>query len=261
MSREAPPVLFVSHGAPTLAVQDSPAHRFLCELGSAFEPPKAILVASAHWESAEPRLGAVERPDTIHDFYGFPEALYALRYEPPGAPAVARQAVECLQEAGIAADSDHERGLDHGAWVPLSLIYPDARIPVCQISLQTALGPAHHLALGEALQPLRQDGVMILGSGSATHDLSSFRGQAADADPPDWVVGFQDWLADAVEGGSLQELLDYRERGPFAVRNHPSEEHILPLHVALGAAAGRPGRRLHRSHAYGVLAMDVYAFD
>lgn len=255
------PSLFLSHGAPTLPLTDTPARTFLSQLGRELPRPKAILVASAHWETERPTVNAVAWNETIHDFYGFPRALYELRYPAPGAPDLAKAVAERLQAAGIACDVDRQRGLDHGAWVPLSLIYPAADIPVLQLSVQTHLGPEHHLRLGRALAPLRDQGVLIIGSGSFTHDLSEFRGHGANDPAPDWVNSFADWFDAALTDERFADLVDYRRLAPYATKNHPSEEHLLPLYVALGAAGAHAhAQRLHASATYGVLRMDVYAF-
>jgi len=256
------PSLFVSHGAPTLIIQDGPAHRFLAGYGAALGKPSAILVASPHWESSDLLLSTAEQPETIYDFYGFPKALYEISYAAPGAPAVAARAAAMLRDAGLKGAEDPNRGLDHGAWVPLHLMYPDADIPVAQISIQTGLGPTQQLAVGRALAPLRDEGVLIVGSGSATHNLAEFRGQAVDTPPPDWVTEFADWTHAALSEGRTNDLLAYRTTAPHAVRNHPTDEHFLPLITALGA--GGPNTRAERVHAsttYGVLAMDAYAFS
>lgn len=255
------PSLFLSHGAPTLPVTETPARAFLSRLGSELDRPDAILVVSAHWETAAPTLNAVEWNDTIHDFYGFPRPLYDMRYPAPGAPALAARIATLLHDGGLACDIDLQRGLDHGAWVPLSLIYPAADIPVLQLSVQPNLGPAHHLHIGRTLAPLRNDGVLIIGSGSFTHDLSEFRGHMPNDRPPDWVNDFADWFDAALSERRIADLVDYRHLAPHAVKNHPSEEHLLPFYVALGAAGSKPvARRLHASATYGVLRMDVYAF-
>ncbi len=255
------PSLFLSHGAPTLPLMESPARDFLARAGEMLPRPKAIVVVSAHWETAVPTVSSVALNETIHDFYGFPRPLYEMRYPAPGAPAVAARIADLLRADGIACDTDHRRGLDHGAWVPLLLMYPKADIPVLQLSIQTDLGPAHHLRLGRALAPLRDDGVLIIASGSFTHNLSEFRGRAPDDPAPDWVNQFADWFDAALAGQRTDDLLDYRRKAPFATRNHPSEEHLIPLYVALGAAGPHAEvQRLHASATYGILRMDVYAF-
>ncbi|MDP1537989.1 MAG: class III extradiol ring-cleavage dioxygenase [Burkholderiales bacterium] len=256
------PALFVSHGAPTLALEPGPTRGFLAELGAALPRPRAILVVSAHWETAAPAVSAAAHPETIHDFYGFPEALYAMRYPAPGAPGLAARAAELLAASGFSGTTAVERGLDHGAWVPLMLMCPEADIPVIQLAVQTALGPAHHWRLGEALRPLRDQGVLIIGSGSVTHNLREFGHHRHDSPPPSWVSEFNGWLHDKVVSLDQQALLDYRARAPQAARNHPTEEHLLPLFVAAGAATpGSRPERLHSAYTYGVIGMDAYRFD
>lgn len=256
------PSIFVSHGAPLLAVQPGPARDFLTGLGSALGRPRAVLAVSAHWESSDAAVSAAAQPETIYDFYGFPDELYRMKYPAPGAPELASRVRDLLGGEGIEVRVHASRGLDHGAWVPLMLMYPEADIPVTQLTVQTARGTGHHFRLGGLLRSLREEGVLILGSGSATHNLREFGRYREEADPPAWVTGFQEWLAQTIEGGKVDDLLDYRVRAPEAVRNHPTEEHILPLFVAAGAAsAGTAGRRLHRSHTFGILAMDAYRFD
>ena len=254
------PALFVSHGAPTLPLEPGPTRGFLTELGKSVGTPAAILIVSAHWETAAPAVSTASQPETIHDFYGFPEALYQMHYAAPGAPELARRVVQLLDKAGLQAAAVPDRGLDHGAWVPLLLMYPAADIPVTQLSVQTALGPAHHWRLGEALRPLRDEGVLIAGSGSVTHNLRGL--DRYDAPPPQWVAGFNEWLAGAVEAGRTADFLDYRRIAPNAARNHPTEEHLLPLFAAAGAATpGTLPRRIHAGYTYGVIGMDAYRFD
>ncbi|WP_207485736.1 DODA-type extradiol aromatic ring-opening family dioxygenase [Arenibaculum pallidiluteum] len=256
------PAVFVSHGSPMMAISETPAHRFLTGLGRELARPRAVLAVSAHWETREPRASTVQAPETIHDFGGFPRALYEIRYPAPGAPDLAREALALLAEAGIEGREDAGRGLDHGAWVPLSLMYPGADIPVTQLSVQPQMGARHHARLGEALRPLRERGVLILASGSLTHNLFEFFSggrRGSDAAVPGWVSGFGDWMQAALEDGRTEDLLEYRTRAPDAARNHPTEEHLLPLYVALGA--GSRARPLHRSYEHGVLAMDAYAVD
>lgn len=257
------PTLFVSHGSPMLAIADSPARRFLLELGQSLPRPDAILVASAHWESlGAPAVSLAAQPATIHDFGGFPDALFAIQYPARGAPAVAQRAAELLQQAGFAVKRSPDRGLDHGAWVPLRLMYPDADISVMQVSIMRGASPAEHDKMGRALAGLRNQGVLVVGSGSLTHNLYEFRGHAIDAPVPSWVSDFGDWMNTMLEAGQRDALLDYRRKAPSAERNHPTDEHLLPLFVAMGAAgAEASARRVHTSYEYGVLAMDVYAFS
>ncbi|MDE8344667.1 MAG: class III extradiol ring-cleavage dioxygenase [Acidocella sp.] len=256
--------MFISHGSPMTALMDSPARHFLERLGTDRPRPRAILVASAHWERASPCVSAPVSNTTIHDFHGFPPALYALRYDPPAAPELAARAVELLGASGIPGTIDHGRGLDHGAWVPLMLAYPDADIPVAQISLLAGQGPRHHLAMGAALRPLVDQDVLVLGSGSFTHDLRRFGHGRAALDAPESadVTEFSDWMDARIVAGDAASLVDYRTRAPFAAEEHPTEEHLLPLFVAMGAAgADITARRLHRSVEFGFLRMDAYAFS
>lgn len=257
------PALFVSHGSPMLAVQDSPARRFLQDLGKSLPRPKAIAVVSAHWESlGAPAVNFTELPETIHDFGGFPRVLFEIEYPVHGAPEIARRAASLLEASGYAVQRSPHRGLDHGAWVPLRLMFPDADIPAFQVSVVRGAGPAAHERFGQALSALQDEGVLILGSGSLTHNLYEFRGQGIDAPVPAWVSDFGAWMKAALQNNQREALLDYRRQAPFADKNHPTEEHLLPLFVAMGAAGDNPtAKQLHSSYEYGVLAMDVYAFS
>ncbi len=257
------PTIFVSHGSPMLALQDSPARRFLQGLGLSLPRPKAIIVASAHWETnGGTAVSLAAQPATIYDFGGFPQALYDIRYPAPGAPELAGHAASLFQAAGIPVGRSAQRGLDHGAWVPLSLMYPEADLPVMQISLVHGAGPAAHEKLGQALAQLRHEGILVIGSGSLTHNLYEFRGQPVDAPAPPWVSTFESWMRERLESDDRAALLDYCNRAPSAVKNHPSEEHLLPLFVAMGAAgAGAKAQLLHSSIEHGVLAMNAYAFN
>jgi 4,5-DOPA dioxygenase extradiol len=259
------PSLFLSHGSPMLPLLPVPASEFLAGLGTAvtslYGRPKAILVASAHWDTQRSTVNAVAVNATIHDFSGFPRPLYDLRYHAPGAPMLAERVGDLLDAAGMACRIDHQRGLDHGAWCPLILAWPEADIPVLQLSVQSALGTAHHARLGAALRPLRGEGVLVIGSGSWTHDLRRFRGQAIDAPETPDVTAFSDWMDQAVMQGRRADLLAYRDQAPFATQQHPTEEHLLPLYVALGAGSeAMQAQRLHSSSTYGMLRMDAYAF-
>ena len=257
----ATPSVFVGHGAPTLILEPAPVRTFLAGLADIVQP-KAIVVASAHWNTAVPTVGAAPAHETIHDFYGFPQPLYALRYPAAGDPVLARRVAGLLEDAGFTTAIDTARGLDHGAWAPLLLAWPDVDVPVVPLSIQASRGPDHHLAVGAALAPLRADGVLVLASGQATHNLADFRGQPLDAEAAPYARAFDDWLADRLFAGDRAALVDYRSQAPEGARCHPTDEHLLPLFVALGAGGdGATARALHRSFTYGVLSMAAYAFD
>lgn len=257
------PSIFISHGSPMLPLEASSARDFLQDLGQQLGSPKAIVCISAHWSTAHPCVTGVAYPQPIHDFYGFPEAAYQLQYAPPGAPELAIRVARLLKDQGIDGAVNTSRGLDHGVWNPLLLMYPKADVPVIQLSVQTALGPAHHWAIGEALAPLRKEGVLILGSGGASHNLQQLR--AASKPTPNWVHEFIDWLTDVVTEDKQHALLHYRQQAPHAVRNHPTEEHLLPLFVARGAGKTEAGKTkatlLHSSFTYSILSMAAYAFE
>ena len=256
------PTVFVSHGSPMMALEPGPAGEALKHLAASMPRPKAILSISAHWDQSAPTLSAADAPETIHDFYGFPAPLFALRYPAPGAPALARRAAELLAAAGLPARIHPSHGLDHGTWSPLRFIYPEADIPVTQLAVQSRLGAAHHFALGRALRPLRDEGVLILGSGSLTHNLYEYRGGAQAAGSEPYVLEFQAWVQDRIAHGDIDALNDYRRLAPHAARAHPSEEHFIPLHVALGAADDvASAKRITDAVDYRVLAMDTYVFD
>lgn len=251
------PVVFLSHGSPMHALEPGDAGPAWRAIAEALPRPRGILIASAHWELGAPSLTAAPRPQTIHDFYGFPEPLYRLRYDAPGDPDLAARAAARLSGAGLACTLDPSRGLDHGAWAPLLHMYPGAAIPVVQVSVQTELGAAHHLALGRALAPLADEGVLVIGSGHMTHNLGDRLPQGAPAHP--YVEAFRDWVDARVIAGDLEALAGWRTQAPQAGRAHPTEEHFLPLFVALGAA--RPGYRAERALTgvyAGALAMDAY---
>lgn len=254
------PAVFVSHGAPNVILYDSPTRQFLAGLGEQLGRPRAVVAISAHWEAPTPTVNATLQPRTIHDFFGFEPPLYQMNYPAPGAPALAHEVATRIESAGMRAVVDNARGLDHGVWVPLKLMYPQADIPVTQISVQPYESTQHHYLIGQTLRELRGDNVLVLASGNATHNLREMMAEASE--PPAWVSAFAGWLRAAVTAGDTGELLQYRDSAPFAAKNHPTEEHLLPLFVALGAGTpGASGRIIHSSTTHGVLAMDAFAFD
>lgn len=257
------PTLFLSHGSPMHALEGGAAAAAWQAVAAALPRPRAILMVSAHWESEWPMVSSAAQPETIHDFGGFPAALYALRYPAPGAPWLAERVAALLGAQGLRHSVTACRGLDHGAWVPLRWMYPEADVPVVQLSVQTALGAAHHLALGEALAALPGEDVLVVGSGHVTHNLGDWMRTRAGTDAAlPYVDAFSDWLADALAARDRDALLAWRTRAPAATRAHPTEEHFLPLFVAWGAAgAAARATRFLQAREGAALAMDAYRFD
>ncbi|MBI3155131.1 MAG: dioxygenase [Burkholderiales bacterium] len=253
------PSLFVSHGAPTFAIEPGLAGPRLAALGRALPRPHAVLVVSPHWMTPTPRVGTTAQPATIHDFGGFDPALYRLGYPASGHPRLAQRTVERLQQAGWPAQADERRGLDHGAWVPLLHLYPDADVPAFQVSLPSRLDADRAWALGEALAPLADEGVLVVGSGSLTHNLEEFR--IGPGDDEAYVAAFAAWVREAVEQGDAARLRRTLDDAPQARRAHPTPEHFWPLLVAAGAAgAMRPAQVIEGGIVHGMLAMDSYVF-
>ena len=219
------------------------------------ERPKAILVVSGHWEEPQFTVGVSPRPPMLFDYYGFPEATYQLRFDAPGSPALASRVRELLGAAGFPTAEDAERGYDHGVFVPLLLSTPEADIPVVQLSLRADLDPEAHLAAGRALAPLRDEGVLIVGSGMSWHNMAGFS-PAVTAKS----VAFDAWLAGVLaDPANRDEALRRWDYGPYAREAHPREEHLAPLFVAAGAAEGQPGWQIFRDVAMDV-AISGYAF-
>ncbi len=253
------PSLFLSHGAPDLALGDAPARRFLETLGPRLRRPDAIVIASAHHEaSGGPSVRAPARYRTWHDFGNSDRRLLEMRYEPPGAPALGENLLALLRGAGFAAQADSSDLLDHGAWVPLSLLFPEADVPLVAVSIDPARDSRWHENVGAALAPLRERNVLVIGSGSISHNLRAVFSAKATEDRA-WVDAFTSWLEEAIRTGNRERLLSAMAEAPAAARNHPTHEHLLPLFFAAGAGGAR-GVRLHHSYDRELLAMDAYAF-
>ncbi|WP_428851867.1 dioxygenase family protein [Imbroritus primus] len=278
------PTLYISHGSPMLALDPGATGAALDALGARLRqmPPRAILVISAHWSYSTLAVTTRVRQEAWHDFGGFAPQLFALRYDAPGAPVVAQRVRALLSEAAIDGASyvaeDPDRPLDHGAWMPLRYLFPDADVPVLQLALNPCLPPATQIEIGRALAPLRGEGVLIIGSGSFTHNLhevfSGTRAQHGPAPLP-YVEAFRTWMLTAIDealaSGDFSTLARYRTLAPEAQRAHPTDEHLLPLYVALGAAVGPQAaaapqgkgatcERIVDEVTYGVLAMDTLLF-
>ncbi|MGE0314969.1 MAG: class III extradiol ring-cleavage dioxygenase [Lautropia sp.] len=253
------PSLFVSHGAPSFALEPGLAGPRLAALGRALPRPEAVLVVSPHWMTPAPRVGTAAQPETIHDFGGFDPALYQLGYPARGHPALARRALDALDAAGWTARADEHRGLDHGAWVPLMHLFPAADVPVFQVSLPSRLDAATAFAFGRALAPLAREGVLIVGSGSLTHNLHEFFSGHGQEEA--YAADFAAWVREAVDRRDRARLLRTLDDAPQARRAHPTAEHFWPLLVAAGAGdLTQPSQVIEGGIVHGVLAMDSYAF-
>lgn len=256
------PVLFVSHGAPDIALQDSNFSRALESFGREVEP-HAIVIVSAHWEAPRPvRVTSSARPGVLHDFGGFPDELYRLDYPAPGDPELAREIVAMLERAGIGAAADAVRPFDHGAWVPLRFLRRAADVPALQVSLPRPRTPEDVVAMGSVLRGLRERSVLLVGSGGAVHNLSRLRLGDREAPPDRWALAFENWVIDRVREGELDRLLRYREEAPGADLAVPSSEHLDPLFFAVGARrADDEFRLVHSGIEYGNLSLAAFAFE
>jgi 4,5-DOPA dioxygenase extradiol len=252
------PSLFISHGSPMLALEPGESGPALARLAAEMPRPKAIVIVSAHWESQELLVNANPQPETWHDFGGFPAALFAVQYPAPGLPTLSAEVVELLNAAGLPARTNSQRPFDHGVWVPLSLMYPSADIPIVQISLPSREGPALQTKVGKALTSLRDQGVLIIGSGSITHNLRELDWHAGPESVEPWAKAFRDWMIEKLASNDEAALHDYRALAPNAVRNHPSDEHLLPVYFARGA--GGEFSVAHKGFTMGALGMDIYRF-
>lgn len=253
------PTLFVSHGAPTFALDPGLAGAQLAALAERLERPRAIVVVSPHWMTRGVMVTGAPWPETVHDFGGFDRRLYDITYPVQGDPELAQRIASLLAYAGWPVGVDPQRGLDHGAWVPLLHLFPHADVPVLQVSMPADLDEAGAYQLGRALAPLAAEGVLVIGSGSLTHNLYEFRvGAASEAA---YAREFSLWIRAAVRAGDTGRLIDALGRAPHAQRAHPTAEHFLPLLVALGAAPrARPTTVLDGGIVHGVLAMESYLF-
>ena len=258
------PALYVSHGAPLFAVDAGETGPALTRWGQGlraqFPALRGVVIMSPHWMARTPQVMTGPQPATWHDFGGFPPALYQLQSPAPGAPALAQEVLALLQAAGVAAQGDAGRPFDHGAWVPLMHLFPEADLPVVQVALPVGAGPAEVYAMGVALRSLRQSGVLVMGSGSMTHNLREFFG--GEREPAPYVLEFSRWIESALERGDLKALLNYRSLAPHAERAHPTEDHFLPLFFVLGAAGDDlHANYLSREVMYSMLAMDAFALQ
>ena len=250
------PALFIAHGAPDLPLSTTPARAFTEALGQRYAGVKAILVISAHWEARVPTIGTAAAPETVYDFGGFDDRLYSMRYPARTSANVVVEVAAALKAAGIDYAEDARRGYDHGVWIPLMLAFPKADVPVVQLSLRHGASAAENVALGKALAPLRDKGVLIVGSGAIVHNLRAIAREGTPA--PDWARAVDDYIVTAIETGDEAALLKVLDTQGGRIA-HPTPEHLMPLFVALGAGGG-VGHALHRSFSWGSISMTSFAF-
>lgn len=260
MIPQTAPALFISHGSPMFAIEPGPLGGKLGEAGLGCDGLKGIVVLSPHWQTKGLSIASNPRPKTIHDFGGFPRILFTLNYPAPGSEALARKVFQLLNAAGIHAELDSNQGLDHGVWVPLMHLRPQADTPVVPVSMPADATPASLYALGQMLAELRKEGIAIIGSGSMTHNLYEFRGGLI-TEPEPYVTEFSSWVRSHVMNRDLASLLNYRVLAPHAVRAHPTDEHFLPLFFALGASFAHEVMQVLATEVrYGMLSMESYAW-
>jgi len=263
------PPLFLSHGAPNMALHDTPVKQFMQNLGSLYQKPDAIIVISAHFETDGTAVVSDPLPEMIYDFRGFEPELYEVKYPAKGSPELASEVLAILHKTGIEAVDLQKRGYDHGTWVPFSLAFPDADIPLVQVSIDPHATPEYHFKLGSALASFPERNIAVIGTGNITHNLSALfskgKDPKLDANIKHYVERFLEWFDKQLESNHLENLLNYRKVAPFASENHPTDEHLLPVFVALGAATGKQistvkARKIHASYSFDFLAMDAWEF-
>jgi len=255
------PSLFLSHGAPDLALKtEHPTYRFFQDLPKMFPRPDAVVIFSAHWGAEHIQITRDASYRAIYDFGGFDDRLYSIRYAPKGSPDLAQIVLDLVKQNDSQAELVSNQGLDHGAWIPLMLMYPDPFIPVVQVAIQPEKSPAYHYELGRSLAELRGHNVLIIGSGSLTHNLYEMTWHDYESIPPKWVADFSAWMRDRLEEGDKESVLQYRSLAPYARKNHPTDDHLVPLFIAMGAG-GNTARRIHTASSYGTVMMDAYQFS
>ncbi len=263
------PPLFLSHGAPNMALHDAPVRGFMRTLAGKYPKPDAIVSVSAHFETSGTAVVSDPNPEMIYDFRGFEPELQEVLYPAPGHPELAMEVLTSLRSAGIKANELEKRGYDHGTWVPLSLCYPKADIPIVQVSIDPSETPECHYKIGKALSNFPQNNIAIISTGNITHNLPAIFSKDKDSELDNnikrYVEDFLAWFDTQLESNHLENLLNYRNKAPFAEENHPTDEHLLPIFVALGAANGVApekvkARKIHASYNYEFLAMDAWEF-
>ncbi|UJF32683.1 dioxygenase family protein [Paenibacillus hexagrammi] len=253
------PSFYMAHGAPSLAIEEHAYTDFLKILASQLPKPEAIVVFSAHWESAIQQIGAAVRPETIYDFSGFSKELYEITYPAKGSLPLSLHIKSLFEAEGIACEINDQRGLDHGVWALLHILYPDADIPVVPLSVNPNLAMEEHYRIGSAVAKLKEHNVLIVGSGGTVHNLRKLDRSAIK--PQRWAVQFDEWLAEQLETWNLEALFDYMNRAPFAKEAVPTREHLVPLLLAMGAAEPNDrAKLLHRSYQMGTLSLSCWMF-
>ncbi|MFT7053011.1 MAG: 4,5-DOPA dioxygenase extradiol [Psychromonas sp.] len=257
------PALFISHGAPMMALEQSTTAVFLQALATTLAAPKAIVIFSAHFDlPGEVVVTSATAPSTVHDFYGFPEKLYQMTYPAPGEPALANQIADLLADNGFSSRLDDHQGWDHGAWIPMKLIYPEANIPIVEVSINSQLSAETHFQLGRALRSLRKQGILILGSGGISHNLHEIFSTRPDTQRVHKVEKFTAWVKEKLHNKEINSLLNYQNEAPYASFNHPTQEHFLPLISVLGAHIQEQTIScIHQDSEYEILALDAYRFS
>ncbi|WAH37575.1 DODA-type extradiol aromatic ring-opening family dioxygenase [Alicyclobacillus dauci] len=257
------PSLFIAHGAPLLAIENNEYTQFLSNLGNTIPRPKAVVVFSAHWVASQQQVSDVENYDTIYDFGGFPDALYQIKYPAKGEKAITQEIEGLFQQHGIPYETETKRGLDHGAWVVLRLLYPNADVPVMSMSVNPRLSPEQQYNIGKALSALREKDVLIIGSGGTVHNLRAVDWQADGIRITPWAQEFDNWLEEHLKRWDLNSLFQYETLAPNAALAVPphGNEHFVPLFYAMGAADSvQTAQLLHRSYRYGNLSQSVWQF-
>lgn len=258
MKLQTLPGLFISHGSPMLAINPEQVGPALNRLSLNLPKPRAIIIMSAHWENNALEVSTGVRPETWHDFRGFPAELYEIRYPAPGQPELAEDILHRLAEAGISAHANSTRPRDHGVWMPLLHMYPDADIPVVEISLAMNLSAREIYQIGQVLAPLREQQVLLIGSGSITHNLRELSWNGQESAVPIWASTFRNAVVHSLSHNQFDAVLDW-EKIPYVTRNHPTLEHFAPLFFAMGT--GNRFNIVHTSFSMGSLGMDIYRFD
>ncbi|WP_028547168.1 DODA-type extradiol aromatic ring-opening family dioxygenase [Paenibacillus taiwanensis] len=254
------PSLFIAHGAPSLALEKHDYTTFLNELGSSMPKPRAVVLFTAHWESTEQLVSGAATYETIYDFGGFQRELYEFKYPAPGLPSLAAEIKELFEAAGIPASMDTARGLDHGAWVVLHLLYPKADIPVIALSVNRYLTNAEQYQIGKALAVLREQDILVVGSGGTVHNLRRINWDATTHD--EWALAFDQWLEEKLTSWDTAALFQYEKLAPHAEVAVPTPEHFIPLLLAMGAGdEKRQATKLFRNYQYGNLSLSCWKFD